>query len=294
MSDQIPEATNNTGDPDYNSTVSENSDVPELTYVDSDTQESGQAESPNINPAWNELLSAVPQEFHNHLLGGLDKWDRGVQNRFQKVQQDYAPLKAYEEFAKLNVAPTDINEAMQIRHAMQNDPASLYKWLQDSYPQLAGQNGQGQEEQELELSETDALFQDPRYLEMKQKADFAAQAIEQFNKQAITNKVSAQVETETKQVQEKFPGLDITKVAKYALGMSRNDNSMPDLMKAAEEMATFVPNAAPPVTRVSDTAPPVINGGGRLPIPATKSVGSMSTDERSQYVADLIAARITE
>lgn len=295
MSDQIPESTNMSGDPDFNSSVSEpetfNTDASNSESSDNGvSQESGQ---PNINPAWTELLSAVPEEFHPHLLKGLDGWDRGVQNRFQTVQQKYAPLKAYEEFAQLGVKPDEISEAMQIRHAMQNDPASLYKWLQESYN--LGQQGQGQEEiQELELSETDAFFQDPRYIELQNKANFAEQAIKQFNQQAVTSKVSQQVETETKAVQEKFPGLNIADVATYALGLSQNDGSMPDLMKAAEKMAGFVPNAAPAVQRVSDTAPPTISSNGGLPIPATKSLGSMSSDERSKFVADLIKARSEE
>lgn len=288
MSDQIPEASNNTGDPDYNEGYSEpNTDASAET-----NQESGQ---PNVNPAWNELLSAVPQEFHQHLLGGLDKWDRGVQNRFQKVQQEYAPLKAYEEFAKLNVAPDVINEAMQFQHALRTDPQAVYNWMQEQY-KFGQQTSQGQEdnsENEFELSETDAFFNDPRYKEVQAKADFAEQAIKQFNQQAVTNKVNAQIETETKSVQEKFPGLNIADVATYALGMSKNDNSMPDLMKAAEAMAGFVPNAAPPVERVSDTAPPVISGNRGLPNNTT-SFGSMTSDERSKFVADYMKAAQTE
>jgi hypothetical protein len=286
MSDQIPEATNNTGDSDYNSSVSEISESPELTYTDSgESQESGQTGG---NPAWEEALSAIPQEFHPHLKEHFGKWDGGIQKRFQTVQQQYAPLKQYEEFANLGVAPTDINEAMQIRHAMQNDPASLYKWLETSYN--LGQQGQGQEEiQELELSETDAFFQDPRYTELKQKAEFAEQAIRQFNQQAVTSKVSAQVETETRSVQEKFPGLNIAEVATFALGMAQNDNSMPDLMKAAERMAGFVPNASPAVPRASDSAPPVISGNRGLPTTSI-NYGTMNSDDRSKLVADLMRA----
>lgn len=286
MSDQISESTNNSGDSDYNSSVSNDTST---EYSESGvSQESGQTSESNGNPAWDSLLSAVPEEFHNHLKTGFGEWDKGVQNRFQKVQQQYAPLKAYEEFATLGVQPTDINEAMQIRHAMQNDPASLYKWLQDSYN--LGQASQGQEEiEEVELSETDAFFNDPRYVELQNKANFAEQAIKQFNQQAVTSKVAEQVDTETKAVQEKFPGLNIADVATYALGLSKNDNSMPNLMQAAERMASFVPNAAPPVERVSDTAPPVISGNRGLPMNKI-NYGAMSSDDRSKLFAELAKA----
>lgn len=289
MSDQIPESTNMSGDSDYDSSVSEPSvDSPDNSV----SQESGQT---NGNPAWDSLLSAVPQEFHNHLKQGLGEWDKGVQNRFQKVQQEYAPLKAYEEFAKLNVAPETINEAMQFQHALRTDPQAVYNWMQEQY-KFGQQTSQGQEDnsgEEFELSETDAFFNDPRYKEMAAKAEFAEQAIRQFNQQAVTNKVNTQVETETKAVQEQFPGLNIADVATYALGMSKNDNSMPDLMKAAQAMSKFIPNAAPPVERVSDTAPPVISGNRGLPSNTT-SFGAMTSDERSKFVADYMKAAQTE
>lgn len=289
MSDQIPEATNNTGDSDYNSSVSEQTTT-EVTGG-AETQESGQT---NGNPAWDSLLSAVPQEFHPHLTKGFSEWDKGVQNRFQKVQQEYAPLKQYEEFAKLNVAPDVINEAMQFQHLLRTDPQAVYNWMQEQY-KFGQQESQGQQEtgEEFELSETDAFFNDPRYKEMAAKAEFAEQAIKQFNNQAVTNKVNMQVESETKQVQEAFPGLDIAAVATYALGMSKQDDSMPDLMKAAKAMAGFVPNAAPPVERVSDSAPPVIGGNKGLPVSQT-SLGAMSPDDRSKLVADLMKAASQE
>jgi hypothetical protein len=290
MSDQIPEATNNTGDSDYNSSVSEPTNS-EVTGV-AETTESGQT---NGNPAWDSLLSAVPQEFHNHLKQGFGDWDKGVQNRFQKVQQEYAPLKQYEEFAKLNVAPDTINEAMQFQHALRTNPQAVYEWMQEQY-KFGQQTSQGQEDnsaEEYELSEGDAFFNDPRYKELKAQADFAANSIKQFNQQAVNNKVNEQVQTETAQVQERFPGLDISAVATYALGMSKNDNSMPDLIKAAEAMSQFVPNAVPAVERVSDSAPPVISGNRGLPSNTTK-FGDMTPDERSKFVADYMKATQSE
>jgi hypothetical protein len=291
MSDQIPEATNNTGDSDYNSSISETTTAFESGAENSGTQESGQT---NGNPAWDSLLSAVPQEFHNHLKSGLGEWDKGVQNRFQKVQQEYAPLKQYKEFADLNVAPDVINEAMQFQHALRTNPQAVYEWMQEQY-KFGQQTSQGQEDnsEEYELSETDAFFNDPRYKAVQAKADFAEQAIKQFNQQAVTNKVNAQLETETKAVQEQFPGLNIADVATYALGMSKNDNSTPDLIKAAQAMSKFIPNAAPPVERVSDSAPPVISGNRGLPSNTTK-FGDMTSDERSKFVADYMKAASQE
>lgn len=280
MSDQIPEASNNSGDPDYNANLSEQT----TDNISAETnQESDQTSG---NPAWNELLSAVPQEFHPHLTKGFETWDKGVQNRFQKVQQQYAP---YKELAELKVDPSEINEAMQFRHLLQTQPEEVFKWMQEQY-KFGAPVSQGQEEEEsLELDENEAFFKDPRYQEVANKAAFAEQAVRQYNQQAAQNIANQQVETETKQVQDKFPGLDIVDVATYAMGIAQQSGKMPNLMEAAERMSKYVPE--PPVARVSDGAPPVIGGNKGLPSATPPNYGAMTSDQRSAYVAELMKAQ---
>lgn len=283
MSDQIPEATNNTGDPDYDASVSEPTTNTE--NVSAETQESDQT---NGNPAWNELLSAVPQEFHPHLQKGFGEWDKGVQQRFQKVQQQYAP---YKELADLKVDPTEINEAMQFRHLLQTSPKEVFDWLQEQHK--FGQVSQGQEENKvetLELDENEAFFNDPRYKEVASKAAFAEQAIQKFNQDAVTAKANEQVAIETTKVQAEFPGLDIASVATYALGLSQQTGKSPNLYEAAQAMSGFVPNVTPVVPRASDSAPPVVSGNRGLPGTPPPNYGAMSSDARSKLVAELMNA----
>lgn len=282
MSAQFPEASNNTGDPDYNeSVVSENSDGPELTYVDSTETE----QTSKGNPAWEEALSAIPPEFHPHLKEHFGKWDGGVQQRFQKVQQQYAP---YKEYADLNVDPTEINEAMQFRHLLQTQPEEVFKWMQEQY-KFGAPVSQGQEEEEsLELDENESFFKDPRYQEVANKAAFAEQAVRQFNQQSAENAANEAVKAETTQVQDQFPGLDIKDVATYALGISQQTGKVPNLIQAAEAMSKYIPEA--PVERVSDSAPPVIGGNKGLPSAIPPNYGAMTSSERSERFAELMKA----
>ena len=281
MSAQFPEASNNSGDPDYDASNSE----PNATEVTGGTETNQETEQTSGNPAWNELLSAVPQEFHPHLQKGFGEWDKGVQQRFQKVQQQYAP---YKEFAELNVDPGEINEAMQFRHLLQTQPEEVFKWMQEQY-KFGAPVSQGQQEPEnLELDENENFFNDPRYQEVASKAAFAEQAIQQFNQQAAEAKANESVANEAKQVQDAFPGLDIADVATYAMGLAQQTNKMPNLMEAAKHMARYAPE--PPVVRVSDSAPPVISGNRGLPSASAPKYGAMTSDQRSAHVAELMRA----
>jgi len=280
-------------DPDVEAIQTDESNVETVdnNVIETDSSASGSSESEG-NPAWNELLSAVPQEFHPHLQKGFGDWDKGVQQRFQKVQQQYAP---YKELAELKVDPTEINEAMQFRHLLQTQPEEVFKWMQEQYKfgQPVSQGQQENKEETLELDENEAFFNDPRYKEVASKAAFAEQAIQTFNQQAVEAKANEQLQTEVSKVQEQFPGLDITAVATYALGLSQQNGKSPNLIEAATAMSGFVPNAAPEAPRASDSAPPIIAGNrGALPSNPSPKLGAMSSDERSKYVAELMAAAL--
>lgn len=277
------------------SQVEENTDAnSDNNVVETDSSVSEPAGDSQGNPAWEEALSAIPQEFHPHLKEHFGKWDGGVQKRFQTVQQTYAP---YKELADLKVDPTEINEAMQFRHLLQTQPEEVFKWMQEQYKfgQPVSQGQEENKEETLELDENEAFFKDPRYLEVANKANFAEQAIQQANQRDVEATANKQVETEVGQVQEQFPGLDIAAVATYALGLSQQTGKSPNLIEAAQAMAGFVPNAIPTAPRVSDSAPPVIAGNrGALPSTPPPKYGAMSSDERSKYVAELMGATFKE
>lgn len=280
MSDLISDSSNNSGDPDYNESNPTTDTENVSTEVNSESSQTSTG-----NPAWEEALSAIPQEFHPHLKEHFGKWDGGVQQRFQKVQQQYAP---YKEYADLKVDPTEINEAMQFRHLLQTQPEEVFKWMQEQY-KFGAPESQGQEEEEnLELDENEAFFKDPRYTEVANKAAFAEQAVRQFNQQSAQNTANEAVAKETAQVQERFPGLELSDVATYAMGISQQSGKMPNLIEAAEAMSKYIPQA--PVERVSDSAPPVISGNRGLPSATAPNYGAMTSDQRSKAFAELMNA----
>jgi hypothetical protein len=266
---------------------------PEVESIDSQvsgsesTTENSQEES-SRNPAWGEALNAIPPEFHPHLEKHFSDWDKGVQNRFQKVQQELAPLSAYKEFAELGLKSEDINEAMQIRHLLNTQPRDLYEYLEKQHN--FGQESQGQKNAEtpdydLSNEEYD-LEKDPRFLAVQQQAAFAQQAIQENQRIQTEAKIQSEIDTEVKAIQSNpaFEGLKIQDIAAFAAGLP-TANQQGSLIAAAERLAAYLPKE-----RVSDSAPPVLSGNRGLPA-QPMNFGKMSPDERAKFVADYMKAQ---
>lgn len=243
-----------------------------------DTQET--ESNAGVNPAWNEMLSSVPEEFHPHLISHLDKMDKGVQQRFTKVQQQFSP---YKEFAELNVPTQDIQQALQIYHAMNTQPKSVWEMLGNQFNFGAEQKpGPAAEEQveDYDLNEENDLTKNPQFKALADKLSGAEQFIQNIQKAERQAEVNKSVDAEAAKVLEAFPDIDMAAVATFAIGQSNQTNKLPDLMAAATYLDSLIPKA-----RVSDTAPPVIRAGNRgVPQNAQKKFGDMTSDEKTAYV----------
>lgn len=287
MSDMLPESYGQGYQYEDNTEFTSDNGNEAETQTENTAEQAQETDSTaGINPAWNEMLSAVPQEFHPHLTSHLEKMDKGVQQRFTKVQQQFSP---YKEFAELNVPASDISQALQIYQAINTQPRSVYDYLQKQF-NFGQEQSQGQQEAEqvedYDLSEENDLTKNPQFKAMAEKATRAEQFIQQVQQQERQKQIDAEVDNEAKAVQAKYPNIDMKAVATFAIGQSNQTNQMPNLMAAAEYLQSLIPQP-----RVSDTAPPIVRAGNRgVPQQPQKKFGDMTSDERTAYVAQHLAA----
>lgn len=102
------------------------------------TGEQGQGQ-PGINPAWNEALSQLPQEFHSKVIPTFQKWDQNHTQGVQKVHSQYEP---YKEFVDSGVDPEQIRIAMGITQLLETNPQAVYDALHADYGQHTQDGGQ--------------------------------------------------------------------------------------------------------------------------------------------------------
>jgi hypothetical protein len=112
-----------------------------------------EGETGGPNPAWSELLGVIPQDLHSQVVPHLQKWDQGVQKRFTEVQSKYQP---FEQFVSSGVEPSQIETAMQVMQAIEQNPQAVYDSLGQQFgfgQQPPAGQGQGQENPSEEMWE---------------------------------------------------------------------------------------------------------------------------------------------
>jgi hypothetical protein len=264
---------------------SEISESPELTYVEPTAQEIAD------NPAWNDALSVIPEEFHPHLKGEFSKWDKYT----QQVQQSFAPFK---EFAELGVGSEDIDQALQLAHLFQTNPRGVFDFLTTTYnftnaeaKQIIqqGQNnsqGQTQSNDEFDLgkdSEFD-ISKNPQFLQVAQQAQLANQAVQQMQNMQLEQQVDAQVRNEITQIQQAYPNIPYQEIIKRSIANSAVTGRREDLQAAAKEL-----NDMGWFAKKGNPAPPNLSGGGNRALPSSQqNLSTASAKERTAAVAEML------
>lgn len=142
------------------------------------------------HPAWQEILNEVPQALHDKVRPTLEKWDRGVEERFAQVHSQYEP---YKPFVEQGITPQQIDAGMRLFAALQADPRQFYTFLGEQLgisPQQAQQlsqqvSGQGQQQDgSVDLGEFGDQSQqqqvDPRIAQHLQMLEQQQMQMQQF------------------------------------------------------------------------------------------------------------------
>lgn len=264
--------------------VSQDADISVDTTLDNGEQEN----EPKDNPAWNDDLSVVPEEFHPHLKGVFLKKDQYA----QEVQQRFAP---YKEFAEQGVKPEEIQQALQFAHFLNTNPRGVFDFLDKQYNYSNANNSQGdpaeQQEENVDLDNPIAGFdisKNPQFQQVAQQSEYLKQQFEAQQRAQQEAAMDAQVQREIQAIQSTYPTLDPREVITRALGKQAAGITKDiDLEASAKELQTMLGNANSAPSRGS-SAPPVL---GRSSLPSSqKNPAQMSREERTAYVAEQIAA----
>lgn len=245
------------------------------------TDDSSESDSPKINPAWEETLSKIPEEFHPALTPTFSEWDKN----FQKVQQDFSP---YKEFADNQIAPDRIQQAMQIADLLENNPRGVYDFLNTTYNysgQAVEPDRASEDDDTFNYDENQDLEKHPKFQEMNQKIQNFENFFSKQQEEQTAARVQQEIEKDFNSIAEKYSGGNLdeqTKIDIARLAMGAGDN---DLQKAADDYFTRFRTPA----RASDSAPPVIRGNGRTSKGISlQDVANMDSEERVKHVAAMM------
>jgi hypothetical protein len=211
------------------------------------------------NPNWNEFYSVLPQELHSQVTPLLEKWDKGVQERFQKVHSDYEP---WQPIVKSGVDPQTVQFGLNLINAIENDPYTVYSALQEHYktdPRFAptgNANGTKPEQGQVEPTDNDPYQRD--ISELKRQQQVMAQVIVSAREKELEAQQDAALDKELSDAEAKYGKFD----QRYVLALMQNGMSAND---AVQQFQQFVTNeakkyAAKPLIMGTGSGIPTQNG----------------------------------
>jgi len=125
-------------------------------YDPSQGQQGGTGDQgPGGHPAFQEIYSVLPQEFHEKVSPVLKQWEQNVNNRFEQVHSKYG---AWDPFIKQGVDPEQVGWAVNMLNMLEQNPREVYdrigQYYQFNGPAAQQQqdpaNGQGQQNQQVQ------------------------------------------------------------------------------------------------------------------------------------------------
>lgn len=97
------------------------------------------------HPAWQEILDQIPEEYHALVKPKLAEWDKGVQDRFQELRDEYKPYESYKQFVEHNIDPKYLVNAYNLAQNFENSPEDVVQEAIKVYGLDFAPKGSGEE-----------------------------------------------------------------------------------------------------------------------------------------------------
>lgn len=241
---------------------------------DGDTGGAPQGTDQGGNPAWGEFLNVVPQEYHAQVTPILQKWDSGVNDRFNKVHSDYADFKGFKDNG---ITKQQLEQGLNLLNAISADPLEVWKAMKEAYKfEEEAPTGQGQQEPKVE--------EEPwkqQYDSVKNQLDTVSRIILQQRQAEEAAKADAALDKELSDLKTKYGAFDEEFVLSKL--MVNPKTSAEEAVKAYKEwesrqQARFGPK-------------PLFMGNGHGGLPSQMpNVKSLSDKGTRDLVADMLLA----
>lgn len=240
---------------------------------------------PGPNPAWNDVLEILPEQFHQVVTPHFQKWDQSAQQRIEQVNSQLKDFEGFKPFVEHGINPQEVEQGLRIMWEINNNPENVYKALAEAYkfgqeaPPVANTNAVTNDDDD----ET-PYGVDPEISSKLEQHDGLLQAVAQIvlNDAQAKEAASADsaLEKELNSLKEKHGDYD----EEYVLTKMLNGASGEDAVKSYQNL----------VQRLSPKpfAPNVLgsNGGGTgLPSQAIDPT-KLSGKETRNLVAQMLAA----
>lgn len=225
--------------------------------------ESSTGEATGGNPAWNEILSSLPDSLHSTVRPALEKWDNNYKSGIDKVHSEYEP---YKQFKDNGYDAQTLNYALALMDKIDSDPRSIY----DALAEHNGWTEQGLNDPEADENYDPSEETDPRLLRAEQMSEAVAEYVMQQHQQQEAAQEDAALDSEINSLRAQHNiAEDDENANQFVLGLMLAGAS------ANEAFDKYIGMTGQIATRprANDNAPVVMGAGSGLPssqIPASQ------------------------
>jgi hypothetical protein len=206
--------------------------------------------TPGPNPAWNEVLNVLPEQFHSVVTPHFQKWDQSAQQRIEAANSALKEFEAYKPFVEHGITNDEIEQGLRVLYEINNNPQNVYEALAKAYnfgqtPPVANPNENGNEGTD---GSNPLEGIDPALMEKLQQQEGMLQAVAQIVLNDAKAKEDAQADAkldqELAQLKEKHGDYDEDYVlTKMMNGMSGEEavNAYKQLLSSFNQSRPFAP-----------------------------------------------------
>lgn len=115
-------------------------------------------EAPAVNPAWNDVLNVLPEQFHPIVTPHFQRWDNSAQQRIEQANAQLKEWEAYQPLREHGISMEDVTNGLRYMQAINQDPRAVWQALGDAYGLTAEQAQQAVEGNEGEEDPYAAQF----------------------------------------------------------------------------------------------------------------------------------------
>jgi len=203
-------------------------------------------ETPGPNPAWNDVLSVLPEQFHPVVTPHFQKWDQSAQSRIEQANNSLKEFEGYKPFVEHGINAQEIEQGLRLMYEINNNPENVYNALANAYkfggtPPVAENESGEEEESELGI--------DPEIAEKLSNHEGMLNAVAQIvlNEQQTKQAQAAddELDQELNALKEKIGDYD----ERYVLAMMQSGMSAEEAGEAFTSLKTsfnqsksFAPN----------------------------------------------------
>jgi hypothetical protein len=195
----------------------------------------GDVNAPGPNPAWNDVLSNIPSEYHPMLTENFTKWDQAAQTRVEAANAKVKEFEPYQAFVENQIPPDELENGLRLMYEVQTNPQEVWTALGKAYNLTPGELQQVQRQAASEgITDPNQLlpgnqqqaqpqipaqqFNDPRVDQLQKGIELVSQIVlqDQQAKQAAAADIA--LEKELKDLETKHGAFD----QGYVLAMMNN------------------------------------------------------------------------